>query len=404
MPCLVCRSPKLETRFDLGPHPVSSFFLETADGPETSYPIALGQCPDCGTIQLMQPVPADSLVPPSLFKANEPEEHLDDTVARILAIPGVNRNQTVGALTFKDDTTVQRFERQGFTSTWRIDPVTDLGMTDPNMAIETIQKLTTPARMADIASRRGAADILIVRHILEHAEDLQAFIGGLSALVKPGGLIMVEVPDCTNSLTNADFAMIWEEHSLYLTPETFEPLLTLGGFETVWSTVYPLPFENSMVQVARKTGAPGALKVSPEALATVGLLDRYAARFGKKTEALRAHLGALREGGNKVALFGAGHLACHFLNFHGLADLVTLVLDDTPGKQNRYLPGARLPILPTPRLAEGDIQTCLLAISIQNEDRVLSNNATLAAFAKGGGRVRSIFAASPRSIHADAGV
>ena len=383
---------------------MSSFFLESADGPEVTYSVALGQCPDCGTIQLIQPVPAESLVPPALFKANEPEEHLDDTVEHILAIPGVDRNQTVGALTFKDDTTVQRFERHGFAKTWRVDPAADLGMTDPNMAIETIQKLTTPARMADIASRRGAADILIVRHILEHAEDLHAFIGGLSAMVKPGGLIMVEVPDCTNSLANADFAMVWEEHSLYLTPETFEPLLSLGGFETVWRTVYPLPFENSIVQVARKTAEPGTLKVSADALATVGLLDRYAARFDEKTAALRAHLGTLRADDNKIALFGAGHLACHFLNFHGLADLVDLVLDDTPGKQNRYLPGARLPILPTPRLAEGDIQTCLLAISIQNEDRVLSRNATLARFVETGGRLHSIFAASPRSIHADAGV
>ena len=48
----------------------------------------------------------------------------------------------------------------------------DLGVTNPAANIETVQKLTTPERMAAIAARRGAADILIVRHIMEHAEDL----------------------------------------------------------------------------------------------------------------------------------------------------------------------------------------------------------------------------------------
>ena len=56
-----------------------------------------------------------------------------------------------------------------------------------------------------------------------------------------------------------------------------------------------------------------------------------------------------------IALFGAGHLACAFANFMGVTDLIDFVADDTPQKQNKFLPGARLPILPSAALAERKI-------------------------------------------------
>ena len=94
-------------------------------------------------------------------------------------------------------------------------------------------------------------------------------------------------------------------------------------------------------------------------------------------------------------MFGAGHLACAFANFMGVADLIEFVADDTPQKQNKFLPGARLPIVPSAALAERGIKLCLLALSIGNEDAVIGRND---AFARAGGMFRSIFRASPRSI------
>lgn len=141
--------------------------------------------------------------------------------------------------------------------------------------------------MAAIAARHGPADVLIVRHILEHAEDVQTFVQGIAALLKPAGLLMVEVPDCTISLKHADYCMVWDKHSLYLTPATFEQLLSIGGFETVSSRVYPLPFENSLVILARKTGASATMRINPAARTEAGLLARYAAAYEPARRELR---------------------------------------------------------------------------------------------------------------------
>jgi hypothetical protein len=396
MVCLVCGSDRLVEKLDVGHHPVATFFLKDQGAPERTFRLALGQCEACGTIGSTAIVPHDALVPPYdwLF-AREPEEHLDGVVEQIVALPGVTTDSVIGALTYKDDTTVERFRKKGFSNTWRIKVDADLGVADPAANIETIQKLTNPDRMAAIARKYGAADVMIVRHILEHAEDLQAFIGGISALVKPGGIVMVEVPDCTTSLRLNDYCMVWEEHSLYLTPQTFEPLLSIGGFEPIRTDVYPLPFENSLVQLARKTGVPGPVKIGAAAKAQVGMLDRYAAAYEPAKRELRNLLEKVRREQGPIALFGAGHLAAAFANFMDVADLIEFVADDTPQKQGKFLPGARLPILPSAALVERGIKLCLLALSINNENNVIGRNP---AFTAAGGEFRSVFRASPRSI------
>lgn len=399
MACLVCNARAVDQALDLGSHPVSSFFLQSRDAAEHHVHLSLGQCSACGTIQLMKPVPQEALVPPYdwLF-AREPEEHLDEVVDRVLAISGVTTESVIGALTSKDDTTVERFRKKGFTRTWRVTLDGDLGASDPVCGIETVQKLTTPDRMAAIAARRGVADVLIVRHILEHAENLHDFVGGIAALVKPGGIVMVEVPDSTNSLKLCDYCMPWEEHSLYFTPETFEPVLSMGGFEPIRIDVYPLPFENSMVQLARKTGAPGRPRINSAALGQLDLLRRYAGNFEPSRRTLRDKLARIRAEQGPIALFGAGHLACAFANFLQVADLIDFVADDTPQKIGKYLPGARLPILPSAALVERRVALCLLALSVGSEDKVIERNLP---FVDRGGMFRSILRASRRSVFSE---
>ncbi len=399
MICQVCHSDAVIERLDVGRHPVASFFLRSENAPESKFRLALGQCNACGTIQSMEHVRHDALVPPyDWIVAREPEEHLDEVVEQIIAMPGLGPESVIGALTEKDDTTVDRFVRKGFQKTWRVKLDEDLGVSNPAAGIETVQKLTNPERMADIAARRGAADIFIARHIMEHVEDVHAFVGGIATLVKPGGIVMVEVPDCTDSLRLAEYCMIWEEHSLYLTPETFGPLLTIGGFEAIRTDIYPRPFENSLVHLARKTGEPGKLRINPVAKKQVGLLDRYAERYQPTRREVRTILERARAERGPIALFGAGHHACAFVNYLGVADLIEFVADDSPHKQDKFLPGSRLPIVPSAELVDRGIKLCLLALSINNEDGVIGR---MDEFTAAGGEFRSIFRASPRPLIAN---
>lgn len=394
--CLVCRVDAVTELLDVGAHPVGSFYLTEQNAKERNFRLALGQCSNCGTVQSTELVPHDALVPPyDWLSAREPEEHLDTVVDQLAAILGTPGEQVIGALTYKDDTTIDRFTAKGFTNTWRVQLEEDLGVTDPAASNETVQKLVTPATMAKVAAKNGQADLLIVRHILEHVEDVHDFVKGLAELVKPNGVLMFEVPDCTTNMKLGDYCMVWEEHSLYLTPESFSALSSIGGFESIQEDIYHRPFENSLVQFSRKTGKPGDVKINPAAKAQNGILGSYAERFEPACRDLRAKLEKVRSEQGPIALFGAGHLACAFANYMGVADLIDFVADDTPQKQYKFLPGARLPILPSSELVERKVALSLLCLSISNEDNVIARNK---AFEDAGGSFRSIFRESTRSI------
>jgi hypothetical protein len=271
----------------------------------------------------------------------------------------------------------------------------DLNVSDKTANIETVQKLTTPEIMQVIAARRGAADLLIVRHITEHTENINLFLSGLNKLVRDDGLIVFEVPDCSNNLKNFDCCMIWEEHSLYLTPKSLENIVTQSGLEVVKTIVYERPFENSIVLIARKSKNDSVILKVNCTETELALLENYARAFHAEKLKLRTELEKIKNLNGPIALYGAGHLAHIFINSMRIQDLISFIVDDTPQKQGLFLSGSKLPIVAPSELVNSNIYLCLLALSINIEERVIDKHNK---FVGNGGVFKSIFRESPRSI------
>jgi len=400
--CLICRSEQVETLLDFGPQAVSSHFMKTPDARAIEHDLAFGVCGACGVMQLAKPFPHRDLVRPyDWITYREPESHLDAVVERICSIPGITAQARVAGITFKDNTTLERLRRRGFNHIWSLDAIGDLGATDANADIESIQALLTPERATEVVRKRGAVDLLIVRHIAEHTEDPRRFMEALATLLAPGGVVVIEIPDCSANLKRQDYSMIWEEHTLYLTPQTAPRLLASAGCAGVALEVHPFAFEDVIVLYGKKSdGKSGAgATQAPLDRATVepsiDLARRYAAAFEGWTQRYRRLFDGLTADGRRLAAYGAGHLTCAFLNFHGLADYFAFVVDDTPQKQGLFLPKARLPIVPRSRLTAESISACLFGLAPDIEDKVIANNH---AYADAGGKFYSMFVDSPRSI------
>ena len=259
--CLICGEGAVEPLLDFGPQALCNRYLARADEAEALFGLALGQCEGCGLIQIVWPAAPKEVKPRfDWLTYSEQEGHLDDLVERVCAQPGVNQDSVVGAISFKDDSTVARFQKRGFGRTWRLEAGADLGIQDAAAGLETVQEALSAARAEQIAARRGAADVLIVRHILEHAHQTRPFAGALQRLVKPNGLLVFELPDCRPALERCDYSMPWEEHIAYFTPETFRRSLAALGFSEAHYQCYPYANENSLTAIVKNREA-GALGV-----------------------------------------------------------------------------------------------------------------------------------------------
>lgn len=387
------RTEPVAELLDLGQQPVSNRFLKNPQENEYLYPMKLNLCEATGLIQINDPVPAAELAPRyDWITYNEPEGHLDDLVENIIALSGLNNNAKIGGISFKDDTTLERFNKKGFKHTWRIDPKEDLGIEQPGIGIETIQAYLTADNLSKIIGRRGKSDILIVRHILEHAHDPVQLLEVLKGLTTPNGYIVFEVPDCMQALEICDYTTIWEEHTIYFTPATFRNCFSYSRLSLKWYRNYPYPFENSLIAIVQSDENIQPVSLGGEILQSEILRARnFAKNLEIYKEKLQKFFKEFKEQNGKIALFGAGHLACTFVNILDIKDYIECVVDDHPQKKGLFMPGSKLEIRGSQVLLEKNIKLCLLSLNPLSEKKVIANNQS---FVRQGGEFASIFGGS----------
>lgn len=395
-PCVCCNTPTVELLRDYGPHPLCNRFLSTPRVDEFVHPMRIGQCRACGLVQMVDPVPASELVPAvDWITYNEPEGHLDRVAETLASLPGLTPGSVFGGVSFKDDTLLARMQRRGF-ATWRLDLRGDLGVIRNGCGAETIQDRLTVERAQKMAAQRGRADVVIARHILEHAYDLRRFRAAARALARPGGYVLFEVPDCTLAFDKQDITTLWEEHIAYFTPATFRNTVTNGGAALLRYECHPYPFENCLVAVTQVPSDEPPQRPAPNVLAAeLTRANAFAASLPERRKSLRGFLTKFRREQGKIALFGAGHLACTWLHLLGLGDLIEFVADDNPHKQALFMPGSRLPIRGSASLLAEGIKLVLLSVNPEAEVKVIAKNR---AFVDQGGLFASIFPASQYSI------
>ncbi|MDP2342936.1 MAG: class I SAM-dependent methyltransferase [Deltaproteobacteria bacterium] len=397
--CRCCRAESVTLLLDFGPQPLCNRLRDDATAPEATFPLRLGQCRACGVLQLDGVVAAAELTPRGgVVHYREAEGHLDDLVSILLSTVAIEASARVVALTDKDTSTLDRLKALGFANQVRLRPQRDFGAAAAFAGVETVQSLVDPEHAARIVATHGAADVVVARHVLEHAHDLGSFVAGLQGLLSERGVVVLEVPEFTVALDTLDYSAIWEEHVVYFTPATLMAFLQSCGFEVIVSICYPYALENSRVVIARV--APGLPASAPTAGLETALARgrRYADQLAPRRRRLQQLLAEQRRAGRRVAMFGAGHVATKLINLMGLAEHLEFVVDDSVDKQRHFMPGSGLPILPSSALLTRGIDLCLLSQNPESEKRVVANQS---AFLARGGRLASLFARSPRALEAE---
>lgn len=380
---------------DLGHQPVSNRFLPVDSlTAAPSFPLQLLINPDTGLVHLGKAFPLEELKPRyDWLTCFEPEDHLDAMALKLTRLPGITQASVFGAYSFKDDSTLRRLEGLGYAKNWRIDPVQDLGVTDPCANVETYQCALTLSKAQEICAQHGAADVLIVRHVIEHAYNLPEFIAAIRSMVSPGGYIAWELPDCERALAAGDCTTIWEEHTFYFTSFTFRQLLLESCFSIIHYESVPYPLENSLVAIVQEAPAGSNPAISaPQAVAReITRAQSFAQTLVHRRIDVRKKLETIRLEHGAIAIFGAGHLSVAFLSLMQVADLISCVIDENPNKKGLQLPIGGLQIVGSEALYSGDIRVCLLGLNPQNQPKVI---AAQKRFIEQGGIFASIFPGS----------
>ena len=179
-------------------------------------------------------------------------------------------------------------------------------------------------------------------------------------VLKPDGVAVIEVPYVKDMIDRCEFDTIYHEHLCYFSLTALEHLLRRHGLALL--DVERLPIHGGSLRLfvvhaddAQPDDSVSALRREEEAWGVdrPDFYEGFAAHVRALGASLRALLEQLAGNGSRIAGYGAAAKATVLLNFAGLSrDLVSFVVDRSPHKQGRFIPGPRVPVCPPERLLE----------------------------------------------------
>ncbi|MEE2041638.1 class I SAM-dependent methyltransferase [Nocardiopsis sp. CT-R113] len=354
--CRVCRGTVTEF-MDFGRQPLSDAFREPDDtGEEFFYRLAVGACPDCQMVQLMEEVPRERMFhegyPYYSSGSTVMRAHFEATAEKLLAEHLTGPDPFVVELGCNDGVMLETVSRAG---------VRHLGMEPSGAVSEVARSKGVRVRNAffeketalRVREEDGPADVVYAANTFCHIPYVDSVLEGIGELLAPDGVFVFEDPYFGDVSAKASFDQFYDEHFFLFTATSVRNMARRFGLDLV--DVERLPTHGgelryTLAKEGARTPSQAVSAIlaeeeerdltSPEALRSFG--DRVRGNCESLTKELRS----LRDQGKRVVGYGATAKSATVLNFCGIdAELLEFVCDTTPAKQGRLTPGSGVRVL-----------------------------------------------------------
>lgn len=360
MNCRFCGNNLTHEFIDLGNAPPSNEFLsrDQLNEPEVFFPLKLFVCDVCFLVQIDEYKKSkeifNSIYPYfSSFSATW-LAHAKQYANMMIEKYGFDQNSQIIEIASNDGYLLQYFQETGIPSLG-IEPAQGTADEARKKGIDTIVDFFDRKIAQNLVDHGKKADLLIGNNVLAHVPDLHDFVSGLKIVLKPTGIITMEFPHLMQLIDKGQFDTIYHEHFSYLSFMTVRSIFKHHGLD-VFDVEEILTHGGSLRIFAghaenhnRTISENVSLLQQKEISRGMNSLNYYQ-EFQKKVDAIKYDLLIFligqRKNHKKVAAYGAAAKGNTLLNYCGVRhDLIDFVVDASPYKQGKYLPGSHIPIV-----------------------------------------------------------
>lgn len=332
---LVCRSCQayVDLLLDFGDQPVVNNLKNNTDiVPKFSF--RLGGCTNCGLVQILDPIdPAEFYTNYANASSIKPEPHLDKLVNALES--DLPREAKIIDIGCNDGKFLSRLRDSGFNDLCGLEPTKNMSKAAIGAGFRVFDTYLSKDVSEKIINETGKFDCVVLRQVLEHIENLSDFGSALRNLLKPNGLLVVEVPDSEAWFTEHDYSL-WEEHLCYFDSRSLQFYLRLHGFAI--SKSYKSVFAGVCLTVFANLTEDSF--IATESIdKTVKFFRMWASSFANFKRNTIAETQKYIDSGGDVVLYGVGARSSCFLNFTEITQKLSFAIDDSQAKQGKYLSG-----------------------------------------------------------------
>jgi hypothetical protein len=354
--CRSCGHGSLDLVLDLGRVPLANNLLRTPDEPHPRFPLSLAFCPSCSLVQIRETVEPEVLFGHYLYFSSFSQAmlaHAKGEAEMLIRRRGLTRDSLVVEVASNDGYLLKNFVSAGI-GVLGIEPARNIAEVASRNGIPTRCEFFGREVGERLAREGVRADCVLGNNVLAHVADLNGFVAGAAAMLKPAGVAVFEFPYLGDMIEHAEFDTIYHEHLCYFSLTAINALFARHGL--VVSDVERIAVHGGSLRVfAEPAGAspvPSAAVASLLAherdagMTTGAFYARFAQRVRDLCDTLVRDLRRRKAAGQKLAAYGASAKGSTLMNFAGIdATLLDFICDLSTAKQGHFAPGNALAII-----------------------------------------------------------
>ncbi|WP_442597270.1 methyltransferase domain-containing protein [Parapusillimonas sp. JC17] len=360
MKCRHCGQTLHLSLIDLGSAPPSNAYLSasTLQEPEVWYPLRVLVCEHCWLVQTEDYAGREALFTDDYAYFSSYSDswlaHARQYVNSIIPRFGLTKNSHVVEIAANDGYLLQYIKQAGIPCTG-IEPTASTAAAAREKGLNIIEEFFGVALAEALVQEDKRADLLIANNVLAHVPDINDFTRGFATLLNPDGVATFEFPHLLRLVMENQFDTIYHEHYSYLSLTSAETIFAHNGLALF--DVEELPTHGGSLRLYAQRSDTGTHTVSARldkmrqreqtaGITTTTFYSDFQIEAEKIKNDLLGFLLDAKQQGKQVGAYGAAAKGNTLLNFAGVRpDLLPYVVDRNPAKQDKFLPGSRIPIV-----------------------------------------------------------
>ena len=374
MNCRHCAQPLEHVFLDLGFAPPSNAYLTNSDlkAPEKYFPLKLFVCDQCWLVQTEDYAQADELFRPDYAYFSSTSQgwldHATRYVEKMRNQFSLDSQSHVIEVASNDGYLLKNFVSAGIPCLG-IEPTASTAEAAESLGIPVLREFFGRAMAERLVSENQQADLILGNNVYAHVPDINDFTAGLKTVLKPQGVVTLEFPHLLRLIEENQFDTVYHEHFSYLSLHTVSKIFEQAGLR-VWD-IERLPTHGGSLRVYGchiddlRLSTPAVEVLLAEeydhGLRQLATYQKFQDCADRVKNDFVQYLIEQKRAGKKVAAYGAAAKGNTLLNYAGIKpDLVDYVCDAATSKQNKFMPGSHIPILPPEALREREPDVVLI--------------------------------------------
>ncbi|TSC62236.1 MAG: C-methyltransferase [Parcubacteria group bacterium Gr01-1014_106] len=347
----------MESLFDLGNVPSVNSFPTTEQIPhERPALLEMCVCPHCTLVQLSTTIAKEDLFTEYRYLSSASQtqiRYLGDLAAMLAKRFTLHEHSRILEVGSNDGTLLAAF------LPWTkhilgIDPAKNLVPEASSRGVPMVADFLTEETAEQITKEHGHFDIILGLNVYAHNPDIGALLRATHTLLSPDGTFILEAVNASKTILRGSYDTVYHEHVFCYSLTALHTLYARAGLTVVDVEETPMQGGSLRVYAQRTDHHP---TIAP---AVAQMLDDERAdgitnlgTYQRVGESVRQHIHALREGveelqrrHGRVWALGASARGVVILNAGKLdTTVIECIVDDTPLKQGRHVPGVHIPVV-----------------------------------------------------------